>query len=143
MASIRYRVLDLPAKGAGAFCPIPPMNPIASSWGLCQYTGSPGTTGVHVTAPTRIWAPPISAIAETQPSNCSPDIIFPDQYIVHSTNEVGHTLPNRISNDLPVPAVSWINTAMVAMGVRKTGGRAAMRWPRSFQRFPATSTANG
>lgn len=144
MASIRYKVLDLPVKGAGAFCPGTFPNAVASSWGLVSgggVTGSPGTTPVPVRGPTRHWAPPISAQAETQGSNVAPDIILPDQYIPRPANGIGHTLPNRIHNDLPVPALSWINSAVVSMYNRgdRIGGRAAMAWPRAFQRWVKTA----
>lgn len=143
MANIRYKVYDLPVKGVGAFTPLASTNPIASSWGLVSaggVTGSPGTTPVPTPGPTRVWCPPISAIAETQPSNVSPDYILPDKYIAYAANGIGHTLPNRIHNDIPVPALSWINSAVVSMYNRadRIGGRNAMAWPRAFQRW-ATS----
>lgn len=142
---LRYRVLDLPVKGAGAFCPTTFPNPIASSWGLTSLTGSPGTTPTPVPAPTRVWAPPISAIAETQPSNVSPDIILPDKYIPYARNGICHTLPNRIRNNVPVPATGWIAVVQPGMGFRtgKIGGRKALNWPRAFQRWNTQGVASG
>jgi len=93
-------------------------------------------------APTRLWAPPISAQAETQPSNVSPDVRLPDIYVAWPDNmgpDQHFGMTARRQTPIPLPAVSWINTALSAMQANRTGGRLTMAWPRAFQRFPTIS----
>lgn len=139
MATIRYRVYDLPVKGLGAFTPIPFTNPTASSWGLVKLRGSPGTQAVPAPRPQAIWCPPISADPKTQASNAAGiDVIFPDQYIPYPSNmgpEQHFGMAARRQTPIPVPALSWINTAVQAMKTNKVGGRVVASWPRAFQRW--------
>ena len=143
MASYRYRVYDLPIVGAGAFTPLPTRNPIASSWGLVHLTGSPGT--MPIPRPKRNSLIPISADPKTQSTNCSPDVGFPDIYIPYADN-MGPSqhfgMAARRQTPIPVPAVSWINTALNAMSGNKIGGRTAMAWPRAFQRWSTIRSKN-
>lgn len=144
MASIRYRVYDLPTVGLGAFTPLASTNPIASSWGLVRLSGSPGTEPIPAPGPTRIWCPPISAQPETQSSNVSPDYKLPDIYIAYADNmgpSVHFGMAARRQTPVPMPALSWINTALNAMGSSKIGGRIAAAWPRAFQRFPTIGSS--
>lgn len=111
----------------------------ASSWGLCRRTGSPGTLPIPAPAPTRLWAPPISAQAETQSSNVSPDVRLPDIYVAWPDNmgpSVHFGMAARRQTPIPIPALSWINTAMNAMRGVPVGGRTALSWPRAFQLWP-------
>jgi hypothetical protein len=90
-------------------------------------------------APTRIWAPPISADPMTQGSNVSPDVRLPDIYIAYATNmgpQVHIGMAARRQTPIPIPALSWINAAMNAMSGNKIGGRTVTAWPRAFQRWP-------
>lgn len=136
---MRYKVLDLPRVGVGAFTPTNAINPIASSYGLIHVSGYPGTLPVPVNNPHNQYGnPPISAIAQTQPSNVSPDVILPSVYIPSALNmgpsqHVG--MAARRLTPIPVPAVSWINTALQAMGGARIGGRMVTAWPRAFQRW--------
>lgn len=134
---MRYRVLDLPPKGAGAFTPTASTNPIASSWGLVVESGSPGT--LPIPRPKAAAIPPISAIRETQSTYVSPDVGLPDIYIPYANN-MGPSqhfgMAARRQTPIPIPALSWINTALNAMSGNKIGGRAAAAWPRAFQRWP-------
>lgn len=136
---MRYRVLDLPTKGTGAFTPIPTTNPPASSYGLTSATlrGYPGTLAISEPKPAAV--PPISAVRETQSSFVSPDVGFWDKYIPSAkymgpSEHVG--MAKRRLTPIPVPAVSWINTALNAMTGNKIGGRSVTAWPRAFQRWP-------
>lgn len=141
---MRYRVLDLPVKGTGAFLPTMPRNPIASSWGLVKLSGAPGT--MPIPRPKAAAVPPISAVRETQSTYVSPDVGLPDIYIPYPDN-MGPSqhvnMAGRRLTPIPVPAVSWINTAMNAMTGSKIGGRAAMAWPRAFQRWPTIGRNTG
>lgn len=134
---MRYRVLDLPIVGTGAFVPTMATNPIASSYGLVKVSGSPGT--LPIPAPKAAAIPPISAIRETQSTYCSPDVILRDVYIPYADNmgPAQHFgMAARRQTPIPIPAVSWIATAIKSMQASRTGGRATMAWPRAFQRFP-------
>lgn len=137
---MRYRVLDLPAKGVGAFTPLPTTNPVASSQGLVHIAGSPGTLPVPVLSPREQWgAPFLSVDPATQPSNVSPNVIAPSIYIPSVMNmgpsqHFGMAL--RRFNPVPIPALSWISAAKRAMRSRRIGGRSVVDNPRAFQRYP-------
>jgi hypothetical protein len=138
---MRYRVLDLPARGLGAFTPTMPTNPIASSWGLVKVTGAPGTEPQPATGPTRVWAPPISADKATQGSNVAPDMWLYDKYVAYANNmgpaaDAGVGMAERRLTPLPVPAVNYVRVPGQALRTPKIAGRASMAWPRAFQRFP-------
>lgn len=139
---MRYRVLDLPTKGMGAFTPIPTTNPVASSQGLVVLTGAPGTEPQPAAGPTRVWAPPISADRATQPSNCAPDVWLYDKYIAKADNmgpaaDAGIGMAKRRHNPLPVPAINYARIPGKAFQQpTKIAGRGTMAWPRAFQRFP-------
>lgn len=143
---MRYRVLDLPPKGTGAFTPIPTTNPVASSYGLVKPTAALGL--VPVSTGSRSWNVEISKDPKTQGSNCAPDVILPDQYIVRAdhmgpTHDAGIGMAERRMNPLPVPAISGILKVQNSMHRPKIAGRAAMAWPRSFQRFPLRTNSQG
>lgn len=142
--SIRYKVLDLPVVGTSAFTPIPFRNPIASSWGEVVEYGAPGT--LPIPRPKAAAVPPISAIRETQSTYVAPDYGLPDIYIPFADN-MGPSqhvnMAGRRLTPLPVPAVSWINTALVSFQTSKIGGRLAMAWPRAFQRWPTIGNNQG
>jgi len=138
---MRYRVLDLPTVGLGAFTPTSTTNPVASSFGLVKRSGAMGLVPVSTPAPTRTWAPPISFDPKTQPSNCAPDAILPDQYVAYADNmgpvaDAGVGMAIRRRNPLPVPAVNVIRAATSAMSGPRLGARTQAVWPRAFQRFP-------
>lgn len=137
---MRYRVLDLPVIGTGAFTPTMATNPVASSFGLVQVSGSPGTEPIPVPAPTRVWAPPISFDPKTQPSNCSPDVFFPDLYRPSAANmgpsaDAGVGMFRRRLNEMPVPAVNIVRSGVPNWHQQPVGGRKVTAWPRAFQRW--------
>lgn len=138
---MRYRVLDLPVQGNGAFTPLMSTNPIASSWGLVHVSGSPGTTPIQAPKPQNSWLPVPDKAAKTQPSNCAPDIIFPDLYVASARNmgpvADGFGMATRRFTPIPVPAVRYTRIPRNAMSGPHTGGRRAPIWPRAFQRFPS------
>lgn len=135
---MRYRVLDLPPTGVGAFAPIPATNPIASSFGTVVRTAYMSVVPIPSPKPTAV--PPISAIRETQTSYVAPDVILRDVYCTTADN-MGPSqhfgMAARRQTPIPIPAVSWINAAMNAMSGNRIGGRAAASWPRAFQRWPS------
>lgn len=142
---MRYRVLDLPAVGVGAFTPVPAVNPIASSNGLVHVFGAPGNMPVPAPSPERSWAPLLSqASPELQPSNVSPDVITPCIYLASTDNmgpsqHIGMALRRRAP--IPIPAVSWRAVVRTAFRGAKIGGRGVVDNPRAFQRYPDISTS--
>ncbi len=145
---MRYRVLDLPTVGMGAFTPTTSTNPTASSFGLVKVTGTLGLQPVSTPKPERVWAPPISFDPATQPSNVSPDMILPSTYVAYANNmgpaaDAGVGMATRRLCPLPVPAVGWIASPGQAMSTPKIAGRTTMAWPRAFQRFPVRGMRNG
>lgn len=148
MALGRYRVPDLPTRGAGAFLPAPPpvvTPPVLSSWGLVGVFGAPGTMPVPSPKP-RVTASGVRTSADglAMPSNVSPDVILPSIYV----SSVSHMGPQdgalnvavRHHNDMPVPAVNIIRTAGVAQPApTKLGGKAVTPWPRALPRWPSVT----
>lgn len=137
---MRYRVLDLPAVGVGAFTPLPAVNPVASSFGLVHVYGAPGNEPVTVPAPERSWAPQRSQLSpELQPSNVSPDLIAPSVYLASTVN-MGPSnffgMEMRRRTPLPIPARTWKAVVRQAIRGAKIGGRGVVDNPRAFQRFP-------
>lgn len=139
---MRYWTMDVPPQHPGAYSPIMPMTPIASSHGLVDVQGGTvnvfvGVPGVHTTSPD----------IHTQGSHNVPPYIRPSIYFTRLTNHVGHTMPNRIANILPAPALTApgafgkiaARQPGIAMRRPKIGGRQAIPWPRAFQRFGSTS----
>lgn len=147
--SIRYRVLDLPTVGTGAFTPIPTTNPVASSHGLVRVEASWGTEMVAAPKPAAL--PPITAAGTSDPNrsargeDVTPDAILPAIAVAYVDNmgpecgAAGIGMARRRLCELPVPAVDPTRIPTVAQGKRKTGGRAAIPWPRAFQRWPSTT----
>lgn len=140
---MRYTVNDLPIGGTGAFTPTLTIPAAASSWGLVERDGAPGTEPQHIVAPTRSWAPPISFDPKTQGSNVSPDVTLRDVYIPYADNMgpassqgPGIGMTTRRFTPLPVPAIHWTAIPRRAMRPRRSGGRDQVDQPRAFQRFP-------
>ena len=131
---MRY-TMNGPVYGAGAFLPQLPPTPCASSGGLVDVFGQPGTMAVR--------APKPGALPETaagwrlnQPSYCSPDVIYPDKYIP-GTRNMHPPVPVVSDNELPVPAVNPRNLAKPSMRGRRIGTRTQIPQPSAPQVWPA------
>lgn len=143
----RYRVLDLPPGGTGAFMPIPATIPSASSWGLVVTSGSPGTDPIPAPAPQRDWLPTLTksgGVDSAQGSNVAPDVRLPDIYVAWPDNmgpeaDVGLGMAMRRLNPIPIPARHYARQPVPAQARPRIGGRSTMPWPRAFQRYPATT----
>lgn len=141
---MRYRVLDLPVQGVGAFTPLSATNPIASSWGLVKVTADLGASNPQsAPSPAKSWMPVPGnpGLAHLQDSNNSPDVTTRSMYVTYPNNmgpmaDAGIGMATRRRNPIPVPAVSWIRSARKAMPAPKIGGRRVPAWPRAFQRWP-------
>ena len=142
---MRYRVSDLPPIGTGAFTPIPTTTPAASSYGLVEIFGAPGTLAVDAPSPQHLTGLPSltrqGGVNSAQPSDVAPDVILPAIYIPSAKNmgpeaDAGFGMTRRRYCELPVPAVDSQRIPQVAMTVTPIAGRKAMAWPRAFQRFP-------
>lgn len=142
---MRYRVLDLPPKGVGAFTPLPSTNPTASSWGLVHTYGAPGTQPVP--SPTPAFLPSLTAVGgvdSAQGHDVSPDFIAPSIYVSSTANmgpekDTGIGMWIRRLNPLPIPALNLLRRPIVAQNTPRIGGRDTMVWPRAFQRYPAST----
>lgn len=138
---IKYRVLDLPVKGAGAFTPLPATNPVASSYGLVHIFGAPGTMPVPVQD--NNYLPPGTAQPKpntASPEDVTPNYILPAIYIPSAKNmgpaaDVGIGMTIRRRNPLPVPAINPGRNP-VAVQMRFPMGASQLVWPRAFQRWP-------
>lgn len=142
---MRYRVLDLPPVGAGAFTPIPTTTPVASSHGLVHVCGSPGTEPIPSPSPKRTWLPNLTRRPPpdtAQDSDCAPDVILPSLYVA-GTQNMGPSqhfgMATRRVNPLPVPSWSYPATPRPTQRRPHIGGRATMVTPRPFQRYPAVN----
>jgi len=141
---VRYRVSDLPPIGVGAFTPIPSTTPAASSYGLVEVLGAPGTMPVYSPSPqTRGYLPSLTragAPNSAQDSDCAPDYILPAIYVPSAdnmgpTDDAGIGMARRRLCELPVPALDPTRIPQVAQTHPPIAGRKAMSWPRAFQRF--------
>lgn len=144
---MRYRVLDLPAKGVGAFLPTPSTNAAASSGGLTHVHGSPGTDPIPSPAPQRGYLPSLTArggVDSAQGSMVAPDVILPSVYVASAANmgpaaDAGVGMRMRRLNPLPIPAFSYPRIPVPTFTPARFGGRSTMPWPRSFQRYGAAT----
>lgn len=141
---MRYRVNDLPARGLGAFTPLPTTTPAASSQGLLTVTGAPGTVPVPMPDPAAVPSGTVRGphdVNSAKGSAVTPDLIFPAIYVGSAANcgpeaDAGIGMWRRRFAELPVPAINPGRVPVVAFQAPKVAGRAAMAWPRAFQRFP-------
>lgn len=148
MANIRYRTPDLPAEGVGAFMPIPAISPASSSFGLVEVSGAPGTEPTPAPAPQRSYLPTLTAaggVNSAQGSNVSPDVALFSVYVAYADNQgpaadAGIGMARRRYAELPMPAINPTRLPTTAMRTPVMAGRAAMGWPRAFQRFPIRGT---
>lgn len=144
---IRYRADNLPARGVGAFAPIPAISPNASSWGLVDTHGFPGNLPIDCPDPDES-LPSLTAqphgVNTARPSDVTPDYILPVIYFTRifrafgpGGTTIGLGMTARRFNEMPVPAGDWTRIPITSGTYQpaKIGGRIAMNWPRAFQRF--------
>lgn len=147
----RYRTSDVPPEGAGAFMPVPTTTPAASSYGLVEVYGAPGTEPVPAPSPQHVgYLPSLTRQAApntAQSSDCAPDVILPAIYVASAVNmgpaADGIGMWRRRFCELPIPAADPTRIPNVAQKVPRQGGRATMAWPRAFQRFPLIGSGAG
>jgi hypothetical protein len=141
MATVRYRVDDVPAVWADAFMPMPTLTPagatsvswtISASWGT-EAVPSPAPAGRGTLTCSPAWLPP-SAVA--------PDYFLPD-VAVQDITRLGPPvrwmpLPFAQLADPATPIGSHgpQGPSAVVMRGRKVGGRRSMWWPRAVPRWP-------
>ena len=146
--TVAYRVLDLPPKGAGAFCPSPARNPVASSYGLVHVFGSPGTLPTPAPAPAAIPSLTVQGgVNSAQGSNVSPDVILPAIYTASARNmgpaaDAGLGMARRRLNELPVRAVDP-GRQPVPVWMQFPAGARQLPWPRAFARWPSRTPTPG
>lgn len=141
---IRYRVMDVPNVGAGAFMPLPARNPVASSYGLVHIKGSPGTEPVPSPRPAATpsqTARPQGTVNSAAGSDVSPDVIFPAIYIALADNmgpaaDTGIGMARRRLNELPIRAVDP-GRRPVPVWMKFPAGGKQLPQPRGFVRWPS------
>lgn len=134
MTAVRYRVLDLPGRGLGAFTPGMVTTPAGSSHGEVKVGGAPGTLLVPSPKPAAL--APFGNDRKTQGSYVSPDMVTPDIYVPFADNMHGEAR-TKSTNEMSVPAVGYARAPGNAFKPQHIGGRGVVPWPRSFQRFPS------
>lgn len=136
MARFRYTVND-PGAGppgrAGALVPVPAVDPKASTGGLVELYGHPGTMAVSTPKPAALV--PISQQRDTQPSFCAPDTSWPSIYYTTPANMHPPVSLLR-TNPMPVPAASVYQLARVAQRMRRVGGQSQIGQPQVVQTWP-------
>jgi hypothetical protein len=136
MARVRYTTND-PGAGppgrAGALMPIPAGDPKASTGGLVELYGQPGTRGIMAPKPTAI--PPNSYTRTTQPSYVAPDMIWPSTYYTTPANMHPPVALVR-TNPMPVPAQSVYQLARISQRMRRVGGQSQIGQPQVVQSWP-------
>ena len=145
---IRYRVLDVPNVGAGAFTPLPARNPVASSYGLVHIKGAPGTDPVPVPYPGAL--PSLTAEGgrnSAQDGRCSPQVILPAIYVPLADNmgpaaDTGIGMARRRLNELPVRAVDP-GRRPIPVWIKFPAGGKQLPQPRPFVRWPSRIQSPG
>jgi hypothetical protein len=148
---ISYRVLDVPPGGAGAFCPIPARNPIASSYGLTKITAMMGL--VPIPSPKPAFPATLTGTRggdhSANNSDRAPDFILRSQYVAYADN-MGPAAPagaahvgmaRRRMNELPVRAVDPGRRPIPVFQQFPAGAR-QLPWPRAFIRWPSRTGPN-
>jgi hypothetical protein len=155
MPTWRYRTEGVPARAAAALTPLPSTNPIASSWGLVHTVGAPST--LRVPSPRPQSTRGFGALGvpgngggytedDPQPSAHAPDYILPSLYWTEPTPQMTVHASN---NEIPIPAVSSVNTApgsstlpspvtttAVVQRPRRMGGLLVTAWPKVAAWWP-------
>ena len=139
----RYKVDNPPMRGMGAFAPPAPgqATAAASSWGLVHVAGAPGN--MNMPSPKPGGVPDVSMDPRTSPSNVAPDVWHPAVYVTDADN-MHPPVPVRPMNVLPYPATDYTRVARTALHAPpRLGGRDALRWPRTFQRWTPAARQQG
>jgi hypothetical protein len=145
---VSYRTLDVPPFGAGAFMPSPARNPVASSYGLVQVEGAPGTDVVPSPRPAALPALTRRAgVDSAQGSAVAPDVILPAIYVAFADNmgpecDTGIGMARRRLNELPVRAIDP-GRLPVPVWQQYPAGARPLPWPRAFIRWPSRTPHPG
>ena len=138
MPKLLIKMNNAPTRGIGAFMPPPygATTPAASSQGVLQVRGYPGTMRVTSPAPAALNDGELGG-PYNQPSRVAPDYLLPSLYwaILKKAN----TFPGfrvRSTNVAPVPAPYVARTGTQTQYRTRIGGRTVTRWPRQFTRWP-------
>lgn len=133
---IAYQVLDAPARGRGAFAPIPASSPTASTNGGNVIFGAPGTS--RVPAPWAKRAPSLTADGKiTQDRYHNPEWWLPALAtpILTTAANGRRTLAGQ-DHPLPAPAAVIGSVPVQLMNRAKIGGNKVIRSVRTFIQWP-------
>lgn len=138
MPKLQIRMMNAPRRGTGAFMPSPyaVTTPAASSQGVLQVIGYPGTKAIPSPAPAALNDSALGGPLN-QPSRCAPDYFLPSIY--WAVLKRRNSFPGfrvRSSNVAPVPAPYVARSATQTQMKTRIGGRTTTAWPRQFTRWP-------
>lgn len=128
--------------------PQPARNPVASSYGLIEVEGAPGTDVVRSPRPSAI--PALTrpgGVDSAQGSAVAPDVILPAIYVAFADNmgpaaDTGLGMARRRLNELPVRAVDP-GRLPVPVWQKFPAGARPLPWPRAFIRWPSRTLNSG
>lgn len=138
---MRYWTQGTDARTIGALMPIMPVTARATTGGIVEIYGQPGTMGVPSPRPAATRGL-VSQQGTTQPSSCAPDYIFPSIY--YTTPRGMHPPVGLLrQNEMPVPAVGIYRLPSVLQRRRRTGGQQQVGQPAIVQRWAPLGTGQG
>lgn len=129
--------------------PSPARNPVASSYGLVNIDGAPGTDPIP--SPRSAALPALTAVGRgvnsAQGSDVAPDVILPAIYIPRARNmgpteDVGLGMARRRLCELPVRAIDPGRRPIPVFQQFPAGAR-PLPWPRAFVRWPSRTPRPG
>jgi hypothetical protein len=142
VATVRYKVDDVPPQWADAFMPMPTLTPagatsvswtIQAAWGTEDVPVSPNHTASGTLSTNPEWKSP-SAVA---PDYFRPDIAVQD---IRRLGPPVHYMPlpaaMLVPPVVPVGSLGPLGPPAVLQRGRKIGGRRSMHWPRVVPRWP-------
>ncbi len=133
---VTYKVMNLPARGFGAFMPTLTVTPTASTGGLSHRQFYPGTVRVPSPAPVYVSMDGSTGDNPVQNSHAgAPEWFLPAIGIVSADNMHG-PCGIQVDNVLPVPALNPTRIATQNTMVTRVGGRTATPWTRPMTRWP-------
>lgn len=141
MATVRYKVEDVPSNWADAFMPMPTLTPAGSSSVSWTISASWGTEDVPLTPPNRPGS--LSRNKDWKPGSAVAPDFFRPQVAVQDITRLGppvHYMPLKLAQLVdpvtPIGQRGPLGPSAVVMRGRKVGGRRSMFWPRVTARWP-------
>lgn len=136
----RYRTLQVPQKGTGAFVPVPAQSYSAAFNGQNLIDGNPGTVAIPSPRPPTLNDGELGG-PFNQPSSVSPDVFYPSIYTVRCNRTmrfpgIGGGLTRHNDHPVPVPAGNLGLFKQNFMHRVRVGGRTVTKAVRPFTQWP-------